>query len=64
MVTWGSPDTVLDKLVRLHDSWGDFGTLLMVAHDWDRPALWQRSMMLLSENVMPRFIQHVMSKSC
>jgi len=64
MVTWGSPDTVLDKLVRLHDSWGDFGTLLMVAHDWDRPALWQRSMMLLSENVMPRFSQHVMSKSC
>ncbi len=61
MVTWGSPDTVLDKLVELHQAWGDFGTLLMVAHDWDRPLLWQRSMQLLSEQVMPRFRQHISS---
>jgi alkanesulfonate monooxygenase SsuD/methylene tetrahydromethanopterin reductase-like flavin-dependent oxidoreductase (luciferase family) len=59
MVTWGSPATVLEKLVALHEQWGDFGTLLMVGHDWDRPAMWQRSMRLLAEAVMPRFAQHV-----
>ncbi len=59
MVTWGSPATVLDKLVALRDEWGDFGTLLMVAHDWDRPSLWQSSMRLLAEDVMPRFRRHV-----
>ncbi len=59
MITWGSPDTVLDKLVAMHDDLGDFGTLLMVGHDWDRPVFWQRSMRLLAEEVMPRFNAHV-----
>jgi hypothetical protein len=27
----------------------------MAGHDWDRPALWQRSMELLATKVMPRF---------
>ncbi len=59
MVTWGSSDTVLDKLVELHTEWGDFGTLLMVGHDWDDAPMWQRSMKLLAEEVMPKFNQHV-----
>ena len=59
MVTWGSSDTVLDKLVELHAEWGDFGTLLMVGHDWDDAPMWQRSMKLLAEEVMPKFSQHV-----
>ena len=59
MVTWGSPSTVLDQLVDLHAQWGDFGTLLMVGHDWDNVELWRRSMTLLANEVMPRFRQHV-----
>ncbi len=62
MITWGSPDTVLEKLVAMHEDLGDFGTLLMVGHDWDRPALWRGSMRRLAEEVMPRFNQHVAAK--
>ena len=58
MVISGSPDTVLDKLVALCDQTGDFGTLVMTAHDWDDKALWRRSMALLANDVMPRFSRH------
>jgi len=54
----GSPATVLDKLVAFHDVTGDFGTLLATGHDWDRPDMWKRSMVLLAEEVMPKFRQH------
>jgi hypothetical protein len=30
----------------------------MGGHDWDRPALWRRSMELLATEVMPKFSQH------
>ncbi len=55
MIIAGSSSTVLDQLVALREEIGDFGTLLMAGHDWDRPALWQRSMELLATRVMPRF---------
>ena len=58
MVTAGTPDTVLDKLIAFRDEVGPFGTLLYVAHDWDDAALWKKSMRLLAEKVMPRFRQH------
>ena len=54
----GSPRRVLDQLVALRDETGHFGTLLMGGHDWDRPALWRRSMELLANDVMPKFSQH------
>ena len=54
----GSPRRVLDQLIALRDEIGHFGTLLMTGHDWDEPALWQRSMQLLAEQVMPQFSQH------
>ena len=54
----GSPGRVLDQLVALPDEIGHFGTLLMGGHDWDRPALWRRSMQLLAGEVMPRFARH------
>jgi len=44
--------------VRAGDTVGDFGTLVSVAHDWDDPVRWKRSMQLLAEEVMPRFEQH------
>jgi alkanesulfonate monooxygenase SsuD/methylene tetrahydromethanopterin reductase-like flavin-dependent oxidoreductase (luciferase family) len=58
MIIAGSPGRVLDQLVALREETGPFGTLLMAGHDWDRPALWRRSMALLAHEVMPRFARH------
>ena len=58
MFTYGTPDSVLDQLVAFREEVGLFGTLVSVAHDWDRPEMWTRSMQLLAEDVMPRFAQH------
>jgi alkanesulfonate monooxygenase SsuD/methylene tetrahydromethanopterin reductase-like flavin-dependent oxidoreductase (luciferase family) len=58
MIITGRPDRVLDQLVALRDEIGHFGTLLMAGHDWDRPALWRRSMELLATEVMPRLRRH------
>jgi alkanesulfonate monooxygenase SsuD/methylene tetrahydromethanopterin reductase-like flavin-dependent oxidoreductase (luciferase family) len=54
----GSPGHVLDQLVALREEIGHFGTLLMTGHEWDRPALWRRSMELLARDVMPRLGAH------
>jgi alkanesulfonate monooxygenase SsuD/methylene tetrahydromethanopterin reductase-like flavin-dependent oxidoreductase (luciferase family) len=54
----GSPRRVLDQLVALRDETGPFGTLLATGHDWDRPAMWKRSMELLASEVMPRLGRH------
>jgi alkanesulfonate monooxygenase SsuD/methylene tetrahydromethanopterin reductase-like flavin-dependent oxidoreductase (luciferase family) len=58
LVIAGSPRRVLEQLVALREEAGHFGTLLMGGHDWDRPALWRRSMELLATEVMPKFSQH------
>jgi alkanesulfonate monooxygenase SsuD/methylene tetrahydromethanopterin reductase-like flavin-dependent oxidoreductase (luciferase family) len=55
MIIAGGSSKVLDQLVALREEIGPFGTLLMAGHDWDRPALWKRSMELLATRVMPRF---------
>ena len=47
-----SPATVLDKLVWLHEVVGDFGTLVMTAHEWHDVEIDKRSMRLLAEEVM------------
>ena len=31
-----------------------FGVVLAIAHDWPGPAVWDRSMTLLAEEVMPK----------
>ena len=36
----------------------ELGTLLMGGHDWDKPAVWKRSMQLLARKVMPKFSKH------
>ena len=47
----------VDECIRqLQDTWevtGGFGTLLMIAHDWDDKAKWIRSMELLANEVVP-----------
>jgi len=58
LIIAGGPRRVLDQLVALRDETGHFGTLLMGGHDWDRPALWRRSMELLATEVMPKFSRH------
>jgi alkanesulfonate monooxygenase SsuD/methylene tetrahydromethanopterin reductase-like flavin-dependent oxidoreductase (luciferase family) len=58
---YGSPKTILDKLVAFREEVGPFGTLLMTGLDWSGPnEAWERqSMQLLAEAVMPKFHQHV-----
>jgi alkanesulfonate monooxygenase SsuD/methylene tetrahydromethanopterin reductase-like flavin-dependent oxidoreductase (luciferase family) len=58
LIIAGRPRRVLDQLVALREETGHFGTLLMGGHDWDQPRLWQRSMELLSTDVMPKFSKH------
>jgi alkanesulfonate monooxygenase SsuD/methylene tetrahydromethanopterin reductase-like flavin-dependent oxidoreductase (luciferase family) len=64
-VTYGSPKTVLDKLIAFRERVGPFGTLLMTGLDWGGPnAAWEReSMHLLAREVMPRFRQHVLARA-
>jgi len=51
----GSPDTVAEKLRRLYDEVGGFGTLLLFGFDYlDDPEAWHTSMRLLAEEVMPQ----------
>ncbi len=58
MVAYGSPATVLEKLVALREQTGPFGVLTLLSHEWDRPAFCRRSLTLLAEEVMPKFSQH------
>ncbi len=58
-VIYGSRKTVLEKLVALREEIGHFGTLIMTAHDWDRPAMWRRSMEMMAQDVIPQFSEHV-----
>ena len=57
-VAWGSPSTVVDKLVALRDITGHFGVLTAMAHEWDDHAFCKKSLGLLAEEVMPKFSQH------
>ncbi len=62
---YGSPKTLLDKLVAFRDEVGPFGTLLMTGLDWLGPnETWERqSMQLMAEQVMPQFRQHVLAQA-
>jgi alkanesulfonate monooxygenase SsuD/methylene tetrahydromethanopterin reductase-like flavin-dependent oxidoreductase (luciferase family) len=50
----GSPETVAKKIAALHDAVGGFGMLLAIAHEWQPREPWERSMTLLSREVLPR----------
>jgi alkanesulfonate monooxygenase SsuD/methylene tetrahydromethanopterin reductase-like flavin-dependent oxidoreductase (luciferase family) len=64
-VIFGSPKTVLDKLVAFREQVGPFGTLLMTGLDWGGAnADWEReSMRLLAHEVMPKFRRHVLARA-
>ncbi|MCC7367995.1 MAG: LLM class flavin-dependent oxidoreductase, partial [Chloroflexi bacterium] len=54
--TWivGDPDEVARKLRALYHAVGGFGTVLAIAHDWPDRSVWDRSMTLLAERVLPQ----------
>jgi alkanesulfonate monooxygenase SsuD/methylene tetrahydromethanopterin reductase-like flavin-dependent oxidoreductase (luciferase family) len=64
-ILYGSPKTLLDKLVAFREQVGPFGTLLMTGLDWAGPNEgWERqSMQLLADEVMPRFQQHTQAQA-
>ena len=49
----GDVDECIRQLHALWDETGGFGTLLMIAHDWDDKAKWVRSAELLVKEVLP-----------
>lgn len=49
----GDRDSVMSQLQDLWDLTGGFGTLLMIAHDWDNKAKWLRSMDILAKEIVP-----------
>jgi len=51
----GDPDEVTEKLNTLRHDVGGFGTLLVIAHEWQPREAWVHSMTLLMEEVLPRF---------
>ncbi len=50
----GDADSVTEQLHALHGETGGFGTLLMIAHDWDDADKWRASMARLANEVVPR----------
>jgi alkanesulfonate monooxygenase SsuD/methylene tetrahydromethanopterin reductase-like flavin-dependent oxidoreductase (luciferase family) len=50
----GDPETVAQKIRALYELVGGFGMLLVIAHDWPDPAVWDRSMTLLATEVLPK----------
>jgi alkanesulfonate monooxygenase SsuD/methylene tetrahydromethanopterin reductase-like flavin-dependent oxidoreductase (luciferase family) len=53
-VIHGSVNKVVDQLLALREQIGDFGEIVYAGMDWADPALGQRSMQLMAEQVMPR----------
>ena len=51
----GSPQTVADRIMDLHQQTGGFGHLLIVSYDaTDEHESWDRSLRLLMDEVLPR----------
>lgn len=49
----GDPPEVVRQLRALREQIGDFGTLVLVAHDWDDRERWLHSLELFTREVMP-----------
>ena len=52
----GDPDDVSQQLRQLRSQVGGFGTLVLVAHDWDDRKRWLRSLGLFVNEVMPSLV--------
>jgi alkanesulfonate monooxygenase SsuD/methylene tetrahydromethanopterin reductase-like flavin-dependent oxidoreductase (luciferase family) len=49
----GDPAEVGRRLLALRERVGDFGTLVLVAHDWDNKGRWLHSLELFAREVVP-----------
>lgn len=49
----GKPETVIRQIQELRQEIGPFGTLVLVAHDWDDRDRWVHSLRLFGSEVMP-----------
>ena len=49
----GDPDDVTRQLLELRERTGAFGTLVLVAHDWDDKDRWLHSLELFAKEVVP-----------
>ena len=54
VVIAGDPEEVARRVLELRERIGPFGTLVLVAHDWDDRDLWKRSLELFVHEVAPR----------
>ncbi|RDW14767.1 LLM class flavin-dependent oxidoreductase [Paracoccus thiocyanatus] len=54
LLTFGSPDEVIEKLHQFRDETGPFNHLIYAGHDWADPVLGRRSMELMAEKVIPK----------
>jgi alkanesulfonate monooxygenase SsuD/methylene tetrahydromethanopterin reductase-like flavin-dependent oxidoreductase (luciferase family) len=57
IVIAGSPASVTEQLLAVREQVGPFGTIVLTGLDWDDKALWQRSMALMANEVMPALRQ-------
>jgi alkanesulfonate monooxygenase SsuD/methylene tetrahydromethanopterin reductase-like flavin-dependent oxidoreductase (luciferase family) len=55
VVIAGDPDHVNERLLALREEIGNFGTLVLTAHDWDDRARWTESLRLFASEVAPAF---------
>ena len=55
VVIAGDPESVTAQLLALRERIGPFGTLVLVAHDWDDRSSWLRSLELFAREVVPAF---------
>ena len=53
VVIAGDPPEVARQLLELRERLGSFGTLVLVAHDWDDKARWFHSLELFAGAVLP-----------
>ena len=49
----GTPNEVVDRILAMHETIGDFGTLLYCGKDWTDVTLGRKSMELMAEKVLP-----------
>ena len=54
LVIHGSVNKVVDEILALRETTGDFGEIVYAGLDWVDPKLAQRSMELMAQEVLPR----------